>query len=1385
MINTHTQTMKVIIPKIRIMLLLWLAVHSVQAQYQQVRLPSPDAMAAIKFIQNPPNLYSGASSINVPIGGGVSLSYHTGGNKVQDYASSVGLGWSLNAGGMITRIVRGLPDDLPNGYFDRQNVDNLAYNAGAGRGQQVEEFIAQGGNANVSNFLSRTYDTEPDLYYIKAGGLSGVFTFDKRGNAVMMPHQDIQIERVRSFMQNGYPVSGAEVKNGFKVTTPDGSVYYFGDRADNNGNNISRDVATYTQKLNDGNSEVNLGTSDSYTATWHLTRIATVSSGVIKFSYANVNTGATPKQTYAYYQQLYGNKHLTNNPQNVVEQNLLTLNHLVTLEKSFQLIKVESSSGVVELIWRGFREDLPAYPLLSGIVVSRYGGYLGSDLDLVTKHSKHDKIFRLKFGYFGTGVGKRLRLDEIQQEDLLPYTFTYNESEALPSYGSSQIDHWGYYNSNTYTKGGANSAIPGYTLSTYGAIAGANREVDPEKQQIGILTKVNFPNGGYTEYKYESNTFLHNGQEVKGPGLRIKHVTTSDGLNSSKNQTVYYAYNQVANGDNYNPQTATSGLYHGSYPLQYLSTHSKDNAHTENMLFSNTVLFWSNGLEPLVGYQTVTTYQKGNGYVVNDFTSYADFPNDPAQRAAYQTSLDPQITIPTPPTSFFWRRGLPKQVRVFRQNGTIQKQSNYTYGASTQNNHYITGLRLFNIEGGGTQYAWYFLKTEPYRLLRVDDKTYTDDSSEKFMTTSTTYGYDRHGYYHELPTTITSTLADGKIRIVENTYVKDYDTLSVGLTLNEQQEALKKMHERNMNRLIESTTWAQDHATAPKKLLGGSFKEFDKSLRPYKSYAMELAQPLTNPNYSSSRNTHPYVKDSRYKEQVRYMHDNYGSTVLKQSGTPITTLQQSNYSTNGWRSSSMSARVANATINETAYVGFEGSGNENKWRVIPKMIGDLGANYAYSGQYSFRGYIDLSGYTSHIDNAGRNGFACGSQSGTVEPIPPLPDGNPATPHPVPFKAGKYVLSFWAKIVSNATPVLDGNNQEEANGILLNGCHNIAASELSATQWKRFEITLDAPEDPHFGIKTLGKVFIDEVRLHPVDARMVTYANDPRLGLISVTNAQGIPSFNEYDSYGRLVIQRDVDGNIIRKTDYHQPHVARDPGNNLLLKKTIHLDSLECLQTYNNLRFTLQDTNTNNVNGYSVVDFGDGSSKKAFSGATFYHTYTKAGTYKIKLTFYSKDYKPEPVEKEVTVSNRIRVTYVGCGTYDLLKGEYVGSQSCSFDACTVTRDQNQLSYTTLPVSVHASGGSKTLQYTWFKGSAANNDWTRLDKTGPSIVLPYATSSYDLMCVVTDGNYDLDSEKAAPGDPVVITDAERAAYRCKQVSKVISVLVNKSNPNCGNE
>ncbi len=92
----------------------------------QVIPPSPTASSLSKYVDIPVSLYTGVPEITIPIFNiennkfrlPVYLSYHSNGNKASETASWTGLGWSLNAGGIITRSVKGLPDDKEHWEYD-------------------------------------------------------------------------------------------------------------------------------------------------------------------------------------------------------------------------------------------------------------------------------------------------------------------------------------------------------------------------------------------------------------------------------------------------------------------------------------------------------------------------------------------------------------------------------------------------------------------------------------------------------------------------------------------------------------------------------------------------------------------------------------------------------------------------------------------------------------------------------------------------------------------------------------------------------------------------------------------------------------------------------------------------------------------------------------------------------------------------------------------------------------------------------------------------------------------------------------------------------------------------------------------------------------------
>ena len=98
-----------------------------QTSLPEVIPPSPTAASLGEYGDIPVSTYTGIPNISIPLyqiqsrdlSLPISLSYHAGGVKVEEEASWVGLGWSLNAGGVITRSIRGLDDLGPSGLCFR------------------------------------------------------------------------------------------------------------------------------------------------------------------------------------------------------------------------------------------------------------------------------------------------------------------------------------------------------------------------------------------------------------------------------------------------------------------------------------------------------------------------------------------------------------------------------------------------------------------------------------------------------------------------------------------------------------------------------------------------------------------------------------------------------------------------------------------------------------------------------------------------------------------------------------------------------------------------------------------------------------------------------------------------------------------------------------------------------------------------------------------------------------------------------------------------------------------------------------------------------------------------------------------------------------------
>ncbi|MEM6602312.1 MAG: hypothetical protein AAF649_13110, partial [Verrucomicrobiota bacterium] len=167
-----------------------------QQLYTAVIPPSPTAAALGKYGAYQVNGSSGVPAITVPLfeipgtamAVPVSLSYHGSGNKVNAIASWVGLNWSLNAGGVITRTVVGKQDESGTGLF-------ALYDAGFeadGFDPRVDEedyhhfrAVAKGG-----------WSADPDRYTFNVMGLSGQFYVGPDRDIHLYSAQNVKIYRV-------------------------------------------------------------------------------------------------------------------------------------------------------------------------------------------------------------------------------------------------------------------------------------------------------------------------------------------------------------------------------------------------------------------------------------------------------------------------------------------------------------------------------------------------------------------------------------------------------------------------------------------------------------------------------------------------------------------------------------------------------------------------------------------------------------------------------------------------------------------------------------------------------------------------------------------------------------------------------------------------------------------------------------------------------------------------------------------------------------------------------------------------------------------------------------------------------------------------------------
>ncbi|GEN70603.1 DUF5977 domain-containing protein [Chryseobacterium lathyri] len=547
----------------------------IQNAVNSIAVQSPNAAALFRYSETPVSLYTGVPDISIPIYTikegdievPISISYHAGGIKVNDEASSIGLGWSLNAGGRVSQIMAGGNDFAYRGYYYNSNI-SVAPMASVSEGcivnpdlnvtSQTSSFYTT--NIGISDNGGKVYyktDLQPDLFLINLPGKT----------------YKAYLDRAKT-VQTDYPkflIVGQENIN-FKLIPSSGYV------PNQNGNNFNVINEIGTTYFFDGAQEVSTPLTGTYItgASKYLTKIKDLSGKEVKFSYLPIShsdrlSGCknTRLDNTMYYTIGYTSK------------GGITTCNKQTIDESY-IEKIEFSNGKIEFAWSD-REDVNNSKKISSIKI--YNTYkLIKQFDfnydyLIANDNLNTSSIASWLGAPNNKIfTHRLRLLDVTESITnQKHSFEYN-STNLPNKLSFSLDFWGYFNGQNnsdtyipdptkYLKGhifnitSFDNDATGYSYTDGGLTAGGQPQNDimtinwatnnkhyladrraSLQSLAGILTSITYPTGGKTEFEYEPNTFSNyplqslinntnpgiENNYSSGGGVRIKSIKTKE-----------------------------------------------------------------------------------------------------------------------------------------------------------------------------------------------------------------------------------------------------------------------------------------------------------------------------------------------------------------------------------------------------------------------------------------------------------------------------------------------------------------------------------------------------------------------------------------------------------------------------------------------------------------------------------------------------------------------------------------------------------------------------------------------------------------------------------------------------------------------------------------
>ncbi|MDP2159727.1 MAG: DUF6443 domain-containing protein, partial [Flavobacterium sp.] len=1082
---------------------------SIETDLPEITMPSPTVAALMKFEEVPVNNYTGIPDVSIPlysigsmskdINIDVSLKYHPSSIAVKEMAGYTGLGWSLFAGGSISRVVKGIPDEAC--YLGATKGNNKTmigiYNnniAGLHNNKYYEVLNLMGTTMNstqletVKNYMWYAFekgilDNEHDLYQINFMGNTGRFYIKMTSSGVL---EVVKLDNDTNFrIEFNYTYDNQQTVNkynfiGFTIYDDKGYQYVFDVKE-----YTTETTVTTTQTFRPGEEPTtNFTYPLNYVSSYHLSKIYDNNQQLlVDFTFQNSTEEIveTTELSYAIHpqdQQSQIEYYLSSvDIVGLLPKNSTSIKTKSIVTKKIQQINVINKARIAFVLEQGrqdYRLNSTAHKLKS-VIVKDWA-------------SQQVKKFDLDYEYLGPTGFQRLALQRVTEKNFLDsqemiYECDYKLKTLGATYSSAinwSYDYWGYY------KG-----------------ASPSRETNPAQCMAGVLEKLTLPTGGFIKFDFESNTYSYIG-DVEVMDFEVhpdywdvsnqNYVLNSSGMpvsqalgSSSQPRIIRYTYTispnesggmvSIVDANNASPQYIGNEQYY---------------------------------LEPNVAY-----FVKFNWFIFNESGTL---------NIAIETKMHPTQT-----EEVLFGGGVRIKKIEFYENLSSQTPSrvkNYNYnffGTSKSSGSLVFPKPVFEYyrttRPYGDQYSindfTYLISADFNNLMAV--KTKGSDVGYKNVTVSDTNGAENGYTQYTYSSPIDHPEANYTIMYPFQPSI-NYD-YKRGLLLNEKHfSKINGVTYEPVAETLYGYDWAGTEVTVRMGIRGyyetgcpmaSSYDEYDAYIACLNSSCSSVWPIACNDtyflSYVNSNETFGWAKLIS-KTTKNYFYDSGGQKTVQVNET-------FSYNTVNKKLNANTISNSLGEILETKYYYDSDVFNRNRIGVIKKI-----ENFRNSELLETKEIHYSNNWTSNNSYLPESISVKKAANTTETRIRFIQYNSYGKPLELKQEHGSSIVYLWG--YNQAYPIAKIENATYAQVTAALGTTSISEANLSAINNLRSNAGFDA-------------------------AMITTYTYEPLKGLASITDPRGYTTSFTYDPFGRLEFAKDANQNILNKYEYYYRNLSQN------------------------------------------------------------------------------------------------------------------------------------------------------------------------------------------------------------------------------------------------